>query len=93
MLVKIFNIYLETGKIDDSLLDGRLSMLFKEGDVKDPSNYRPINLLNSILKTLEFCIKTRLEKVLFEKISKTQFAYFTKRSGEDINVLFKHMME
>lgn len=50
-------------------------MLHKKDDRLDPSNYRPINLLNGIYKILQKCIKTRLEKVLLSHISETQYAY------------------
>ena len=78
ILVDIFNIYLDTGKIDEKLVDGRISMLFKKGDIFLPQNYRPINLLNGIYKVLQFCIKMRLQEILNKKISETQFAYYPK---------------
>ena len=48
ILTIIFNDYLENGTVDESLLEGRIAMLYKKGDVFDPQNYRPINLLNGV---------------------------------------------
>ncbi len=72
LLRKLFNNYLNTGVIDYDLIAGKISMLHKKDDRMDPSNYRPINLLNGIYKILQKCIKTRLEKVLLSQVSETQ---------------------
>ena len=38
VLKNVFNKYLETGSVDESLLEGKISMLYKKGDVFDPQN-------------------------------------------------------
>lgn len=38
VLKNVFNKYLKTGSVDESLLEGRISMLYKKGDVFDPQN-------------------------------------------------------
>ena len=54
-------------------------------DASDPSNYRPISLLNSLMKTYEQIIKFRLMKVLEDNdfFSITQSAYRKGRSACD----------
>ena len=38
--------------------------IFKDGDMTDPNNYRPISLLNVLSKILEQCVNSRLTSFL-----------------------------
>lgn len=68
-------------------------MLYKKGNVFDPKNYRPINLLNSIYKILQKCIKNHIENLILKKLSLNQFAYIKNRPIEDILIIFRHILE
>ena len=56
-----------------------------EKDPTKPSNYRPVALLNVLMKLYEYIIKERLTKYLEKKnyLSSTQAAYRKRRSTVD----------
>ena len=49
----IYNQSISTGLFPNSLKIARVRALFKKGDVKNPSNYRPISILPAISKVFE----------------------------------------
>jgi hypothetical protein len=57
----IFNKCLEQGSFPDLLKIARITPIFKNGNVDDPKNYRPISVLPSFSKILERIIHTRLD--------------------------------
>ena len=54
--------------------------LYKKGNVEDPSNYRPISLLQSLYKIYATMIQIRMATVIEEKIWKTQYGFRAKHS-------------
>ena len=52
-IVEIFNQSISTGIFPNSLKIARVRALFKKGDVKNPTNYRPISILPAISKVFE----------------------------------------
>ncbi len=48
-LLHIFNQSINTGIFPSGLKIGSVTPLFKEGDASDPSNYRPISILPSLV--------------------------------------------
>ena len=51
-----------------------ISLIFKQGDPMSLKNYRPISLLNNDMKILTKVLSKRLEKIMPQIISDTQFA-------------------
>ena len=59
-LEHMFNISLLNGVFPDSMKIARAIPLFKSGNTKEFSNYRPISLLPHFSKILEKCITLRM---------------------------------
>lgn len=57
----MFNIILEKEKTPTSWSEILVSMLYKKGDQNNPDNYRPIALVNTIVKLFTFLLYVRLE--------------------------------
>lgn len=53
LLVRIANVMFESGVYPRGLKMAKIVPVFKQGDGKDPNNYRPISLLNSVGKVFE----------------------------------------
>lgn len=65
-------------------------MIHKLGkNPKNPSNYRPISLLNSLAKILEFIITNRLKYFVTDKLRSEQFAY--RKPHSTTNQLMKYI--
>ena len=73
----IYNRVLSTGTFPDRLKFATVRPLFKKGDKKDISNYRPITLLPVFSKILERVIQTRLLKHLidYNVLSNEQYGF------------------
>ena len=54
--------------------------IYKKGNVEDPSNYRPIALLNTMYKLYTAMLRNRLIKGLEDRLSRTQYGFRAKRS-------------
>ena len=54
--------------------------LYKKGNVEEPSNYRPISLLQSLYKIFASIIQKRMAAQIEEKIWKTQYGFRAKHS-------------
>ena len=50
------------------LLEGRTVLIYKGGDRKDPSNYRPITCLPTITKMVTLAIHKRMRVWLFGSV-------------------------
>ncbi len=61
LIVKIFNIVLESGLVPTSWSVGVIKPIFKnKGSIDDPDNYRGITLLSCLGKLFTNCINKRL---------------------------------
>ena len=67
--------------------------LYKKGNVADPSNYRPISLLDTLYKIYAALIKNRLLQGLEERIWKTQFGFRPKHSTIQALYIARRLME
>ncbi len=56
--------------------------LFKKGDVKEPSNYRPVSLTSICCKIMETLVKKELSDFLFHNnlITKEQHGFLSRKS-------------
>ena len=59
----------------DELELAELVTLYKEGNVEDPSNYRPISLLNTFYKLYTSIIQNKFAERLDESLWKIQFGF------------------
>ena len=65
LLIKLFNIIFESGKLPTSWLDGRIRPIFKnKGDSANPENYRPITILSWFSKLFTSILNNRLTTFL-----------------------------
>ena len=80
----IVNICFRSGKFPSCLKSARVIVLYKGGDPKDPSNYRPISILSAFEKVIERCIYKRVNNFLekHKYFSKSQFGFRKSHSTE-----------
>ena len=64
VVASIFSTFIETGVIPEEWHDSCTFLFYKSGDAADPTNYRPIALLNTFNKAFTSVINTRLSKYL-----------------------------
>ena len=82
--------------IPNTWTQAETSLLFKKGDVKDPTNHHPISLLNAIYKIISSHIKSCLSKTLIKHqlINHTQIRGLANRGTLDhIYRVTQHMFE
>lgn len=82
LLSKTANNVFLTGNFPATLKHSIVTPIFKKGNPKDPTNYRPISVLSVFSKVLEILIKNRILKFLLDNklISKKQFGFLSKKS-------------
>jgi hypothetical protein len=85
------NVSLHKGICPSILKNVIVKPLFKNGDKRDVSNYRPIAIEPTLSKVLESCIKTRIVDYLEQKgfFSNIQHGYRKDRSVD--TALFNHI--
>ncbi len=59
-LCLIFRHSVQNGKLPEEWKDAYISAIFKKGDRKEPSNYRPVSLTSVVCKVLESIIRDHL---------------------------------
>lgn len=80
LLLRMFTHSFETQKFPDTLYDGNISLLLKEGrEETEPSSYRPIALLNSDLKIFTKLLANRLNKYISSIIHTDQTGFVPNR--------------
>ena len=74
---KIYNQSIETGIVPNILKVSQVTPVYKNGDVTDPGNYRPISILSPFSKVFERLIYNRLNSFLekHEIMYKYQFGF------------------
>ena len=87
-LKHIFNTSLQKGIFPDSMKKERVIPLFKSGDVKEFSNYRPVSLLPQFSNFLERVFHKRLMSFLDKKkiLYKSQYG-FRKNMSTSLAIL------
>ena len=87
-LKHIFNTSLQKGIFPDSMKKARVIPLFKSGDVKEFSNYRPVYLLPQFSKIVERVFHKRLMSFLDKKniLYKSQYG-FRKNMSTSLAIL------
>ena len=82
--------------IPDTWTQAEIFLLFKKGDVKDPTNNRPISLLNAIYKIISSHINSFLSKTLIKHqlINHTQIGGLAnRRTSDHIYRVTQHMFK
>ena len=84
-LTKIINISFSTGVFPNSLKCAKISPIFKKGDKKLVTNYRPISSLSYISKVFERCMANRLISFFdkFKLFSNWQYGFLKSKSTKD----------
>ena len=67
--------------------------IYKKGDTDEPSNYRPISLLNSFYQLYMILIRQRLQALLEDTLTKTQFGSRPSRSTSHGLFLTRRMQD
>ena len=83
ILHKIFNYQLARGTLLGRHRKAAVTLLYKNGDRRDPANYRPIALMSVELKILAKTLAYRLSHVLTDIIHDTQKAFVPGRRIHD----------
>ena len=85
---QIYNQSIETGIVPDILKVSQVTPVYKNGDVTDPANYRPVSTLSPFSKVLERLIYNQLYSFLekHDILYKYQFGF---RKGYSDHVYFR----
>ena len=85
-IVRIINLSLLNGTVPSCWKAANVTPVFKKGDKKDPTNYRPISVIPVLGKILERVMYTRLMTFLSENNILTQFqsGFRPNHSTEDV---------
>ena len=78
--LNLINLWWENQRAPEDLFFARVVPIYKKGDTDEPSNYRPISLLNSFYKLYMILIRRRLQMVLEDTLTKTQYGFRPSRS-------------
>ena len=73
-------------------MDGDISVIFKKGDRDDPTNYRPITLLNSDYKIFTCALARRMKQTIHQIVSPTQKGFVPRELIQDCTLLM-HIVE
>ena len=89
-LTSLFNRSLQTGTFPSIWKKARVVPLHKEGDKRDPSNYRPISILPTLSKILERALHTQFYGYLTKNnlVSQKQFGFRPKSSTATASAQF-----
>jgi hypothetical protein len=84
-LTHMINISIGCGVFPRHLKEAVIIPIYKEGDCRDPCNYRPIALLNVISKIYEKAVNLQLIRYFEDnsKLSKSQFGFRTGKGTND----------
>ena len=79
-LTDIYNQWWCSGECPTNLLRALVASIYKKGDPKKQSNYRPISLLNAVYKIYAALLQTRLAEAIDDDLQNTQFGFRKARS-------------
>ena len=89
LIAHLYNMCIEVGVYPDILKIGRVIPVFKSGDEKSMSNYRPITTLTTINKIFELLTHSRMSKFIdrFNILSNLQFGF--RKASSTTSAIFK----
>ena len=82
LLINVFNESYENAILPSSQRSAVMTQIFKEGDMENISNYRPISLTNVDYRLFTFILSARLQGVIESIVSPDQTAYKEQTYGE-----------
>lgn len=90
IIVFLVNLSLSSGQFPENLKMSIVKPLFKKGNKKDPSNYRPIALLSIFSKIIEKVVKKRLTTFLEKHnlLTNNQFGFRSGLNTEHSLIIF-----
>lgn len=74
------NEWLSGDPLPEEALQAEVILIHKKGSTSDPSNYRPISLLNAVYKIYAAILQRRLEVVLDQHLQRSQYGFRKGRS-------------
>ena len=95
VLLKIFNVILESGIFPSEWTIGEIVPVFKKGNINDPSNYRAITLISCVGKLFTFIINEKLN-IFAESnniFSENQFGFRRDKSTVDCLFILHGLIE
>lgn len=93
VLLGILNSWWTRGIVPNDVLTARVVPIYKKGNIDDPSNYRPISLLNSLYKIFVSLVRYRMQKAVEHKISMTQYGFRPKRSTAHATYILRRLQD
>ena len=88
----MYNSILATGQIPPNWHVTVFHMLPKSGDLKDPSNWRPIAILPIVYKIFVRMVYNRLSPILEKEQSHDQFGFRRDRRIEDVFAILESVI-
>jgi len=79
-LLAAINTFANLGTLPDSLKLANVVLIHKKGKLDDPANYRPISLLDSILKIYCIMLRIRIQDGVEHLLHDEQYGFRPKRS-------------
>ena len=92
-ICNILNKCMELEILPDELELAQVVTLYKKGNVEDPSNYRPISLLQALYKIYAAIIQKRMAAVIEEQIWKTQYGFRAKHSTAEAPFITRRIQD
>ena len=93
ILCTLFNEWVQNGEVPDKLADSLTILLYKKGDVRDITNYRPISLLSSLYKLFTKVMANRMSSVLDEAQTADQAGFRRKFCTTDHIFTVNHVIQ
>ena len=91
--LRLVNLWWSNQYAPEDLFFARVVPIYKKGDTDDPANYRPISLLNSFYKLYMILIRQRLQVVLEDTLTQTQYGFRPSRSTSHALFLTRRMQD
>ena len=85
--------WLFEGNVPDETVQAYVASIYKKGDPKNPENYRPISILNSIYKIYAGVIQKRLADALDHDLQQTQYGFRKARSTSIPLAIIRRLLE
>ena len=79
MILAMLNSWRLDKELPEDLKLANVVTIYKKGKVDDPSNYRPIALLNTIYKLQAAMLRNRIIDGVYNRISNSQYGFRAKR--------------
>ena len=92
-LLDILNHWWTGTTVPQDILLARVVPIYKKGDIDNPSNYRPISLLNAMYKIYVSLVRARVQKAVEFKVSPTQYGFRPNRSTAHATYLIRRLQD